>query len=167
MRLAESARAETMRQKRRSSASSLRVSHSQITSTRQPIERSDSATRRSRSMLDENLLCQNVGRVAGVVANRQPAWRCQKQPCTNTKVFRAGKTMSGRPGSLRSCTRNRRPAACMYRLTACSGRVSRGPIPAIIRDRVVVSTTSTTHQLLPRGAALLATALCLNAGPAW
>lgn len=58
--------------------------------------------------------------------------------------------MSGRPGRRLSCRRNRRPQLCRYRLTANSGAVSTGPIPAIIRERVFRSTISAIVQITIR-----------------
>lgn len=57
-----------------------RNAHSHTTATRQPSSLSASSTRASRSTVLENFSCQNVAFEEGVVANRQPEWRCQKQP---------------------------------------------------------------------------------------
>lgn len=51
-------------------------------------------------------------------------------------------TRSGVPGSSRTWTRKRSPAACRYRRTVHSGAVSRPLIPDIMRDRVVGLTLS-------------------------
>jgi len=56
----------------------------------------------------------------------------------------SGSTMSGFPGSSRTCRRNRKPRWCRALRTKISGLVFRPRMPAIIRLRVAVSTMSAT-----------------------
>src|SRR5690625_3921902 len=53
-----------------------------------------------------------------------------------------GKTRSGRPTTFAACSRYRNPRACRARRRASSGFVSLPLIPAIIRERVALSTMS-------------------------
>src|SRR6056297_2102279 len=59
-----------------------------------------------------------------------------------TTARRFGSTRSGVPGRLRTFRRYRKPRACRARRTTISGRVSLPRMPAIIRDRVDLSTMS-------------------------
>ena len=122
-----------------------RVSHSQITSGIHPITCNWLMTLRSRAALPSNLRRQNSARVAGSVAYWHPGCRCQKQPWTKITVRNLGSTRSGQPGSFDTCKRYLNPRACRYRRTRSSGFVSAGPIAAIIRERVLASTTSTIN----------------------
>lgn len=79
-------------------------------------------TRRSRSWLDNTFVSQNSRRVAGSFPFRQ-ACPCQKHPLMNMTDLCLRKTMSGEPGSLWSCNRNRKPSACSSLRTANSGAV--------------------------------------------
>lgn len=119
-----------------------RRAHSHSVATRQPELKSASRTVLSRSTFEANLVRQNSGRVEGLVAKRQPACRCQKQPCTKTTAPYFGRAMSGRPRIFFACSRYRKPRACNARRNCNSGIVSFPPIPAIIRDRVSLITTS-------------------------
>lgn len=121
--------------------------HSHSIATRQPARRSATRTALSRSTLAENLVRQNSGRVAGFVVKRQPVCRCQKQPCTKTTAPYFGSTRSGRPGMFFACSRYRKPRACNARRSSSSGAVSLPLIPAIIRDRVSLFTTSVMSRL--------------------
>lgn len=112
-----------------------RVSHSQITSGSQPAVRNDSRTRLSRSVFLANFKRQKSAFDAGVVAWRQPGWRCQKQPWTRTTFRRDGKTRSGRPGRSRRWSRKRYPRRWARRRTIISGRVSRPRMRDITFDR--------------------------------
>ena len=125
---------------------SLRNAHSQTIATRQPASSRLRRLCRSRSTLESNFACQNSGRVAGVVAYGQSVWRCQKQPWTRHTARNRRNTRSGVPGSLRSCRRYLRPRAWRARRRTSSGRVFLLPIPAIIRERVVLSTMSVICQ---------------------
>ncbi len=62
------------------SAAGFRVSHSQITTTRQPADASADPVSKSRATFAANFDCQKSDRVFGSVAPRQPRCRCQKQP---------------------------------------------------------------------------------------
>ena len=62
------------------------VSHSQIVITRQPAARSAATVLASLKTFSSNLASQNLTRVFGIVVFAQPAWRCQKQPCTKITV---------------------------------------------------------------------------------
>jgi hypothetical protein len=106
-----------------------------------PKRRSWRFTLLSRNVLDSNLFNQNVALLDGVVENLHRAWRCQKQPCTNTAVLYFASTMSGRPGNF-ACSLNRSPARCNALRTYSSGLVSFPRIPDIIRLRVFRFTTS-------------------------
>lgn len=121
--------------------------HSHSVATRQPAFRSASRTVLSRRTLDENLVRQNSGRADGFVVKRQPACRCQKQPCTKMTAPYFGSARSGRPGILFACSRYRKPRACNARRNSSSGSVSFPLIPAIIRDRVSLFTTSVMSPL--------------------
>ncbi len=125
-----------------SSAAVVRKLHSQTVATRQPDWSRSRWLRRSRSVFSSNLACQNSRRVVGVVVYGQPAWRCQKQPCTKHTARNLLNTRSGVPGSRRSCRRYRSPQACTARRRSSSGRVFLLPIPAIMRERVARSTMS-------------------------
>ena len=124
----------------------LRNAHSQTIATRQPVASSSWRLRQSRSTLESNFACQNSGRVAGEVAYGQPACRCQKQPWTKHTARNRGNTKSGMPESLRSCRRYLRPRAWRARRSTSSGRVFLLPIPAIMRERVALSTMSVIVQ---------------------
>lgn len=112
------------------SCCSSRVWHSHTISTRHPALRRAAAVRRSRATFASNLSDQKRIRDFGQYENLQPAWRCQKQPCTNMMVRYIGRTMSGEPGMSFRCTRNRYPSRWRVDLTISSGRVS---VP-LIRD---------------------------------
>lgn len=92
--------------------------------------------------LRANFSAQKSSRVEGVVANLQPGCRCQKQPFTSIAARHLGRTMSGLPGNRPSCRRKRNPDAWRARRTSSSGLVFCPLMPAIIRDRVVLSTMS-------------------------
>lgn len=137
------------RQYSSSRAPSCGSSHSQITMGVHPLLISASKLRRSLATLLVNLCCQKSARVFGVVANRQPACRCQKQPWTKSATLSPGNARSGEPGNRRSWSLNRRPAECRYRRTRSSGLVFLPAIPAIIRDRAFSSTMSVTAEASP------------------
>ena len=59
----------------------------------------------------------------GLVAYRHPLCPCQKHPFTIIATPYFGRTISGLPGSLRSCSRNLNPRACSPFLTRISGLV--------------------------------------------
>lgn len=124
------------------SAPSDRTAHSQTSATRQPAFVSSSMPLASRATLDSNFVCQNSALVLGVVANRHPGCRCQKQPWTRITAFHLGSTMSGRPIIPFTCRRNRNPRRCSALRISRSGRVLLCRMPAIMRERVAGSTTS-------------------------
>jgi hypothetical protein len=100
-----------------------RTSHSQISMTRHPIASNAVRFARSRRTLPRSFFAQKSRRVFGNEARGQALCLCQKQPWTNTTVRQRGRTMSGVPGSPRSCRRNLRPAACKADRTSTSGAV--------------------------------------------
>jgi len=116
--------------------------HSHTSKTLQPASISSALVLMSRSMVWRNFSAQNSGRVAGEVANRQPSWRCQKQPCTKTHVLYCASTMSGHPGRTRTWIRNLKPWACRNFRTFSSGLVFLLAILDIMRERVSELTTS-------------------------
>lgn len=99
------------------------TSHSQISMTRHPIASNAVRFARSRRTLPRSFFAQKSCRVFGNEARGQSLCMCQKQPWTNTTVRQRGRTMSGVPGSPRSCRRNLRPAACKADRTSTSGAV--------------------------------------------
>lgn len=99
------------------------VSHCQTVSAVHPRSRSSASTFRSRCRFAENLLCQNSVLVLGTVARWHPSCPCQKQPWTKMTFRRDGNTMSGEPGSFRTCNMYRYPNAKVVRLTTSSGCV--------------------------------------------
>lgn len=114
----------THRARRRRSLSSFFSSQLHTVTTRQPCAVSSLRTLRSRAQLRRNFSSQNSVRVAGIVAPRQPLWRCQKQPCTKTTVRCLGNTTSGFPTILRPVfSRKRKPNECNIRRTSTSGFV--------------------------------------------
>jgi hypothetical protein len=124
------------------SAPSSLIEHSQTMATFQPNSRSASRFRLSRFTVSANFDFQNRMLDEGLVQNAQCSCRCQKQPCTSIIALCLGSTMSGRPGSLATCRRYRSPRRCSSRLRPSSGLVSFPRIPAIILERVILSTTS-------------------------
>lgn len=74
------------------------VSHSHITSTRQPFSRNIASFRRSRWTFPSSLRRQKSDRVLGNRFREQPSCRCQKQPCTKIALRCGRNTRSGRPG---------------------------------------------------------------------
>lgn len=115
--------------------------HSHTVRTRHPSASSRSMSLLSRALLAANFSAQNSLRVDGIVEYLHP-WTCQKQPCTKSTAWNRGKTRSGEPGSLRSCTRYRRPSRCNALRSRISGPVSRCRTDAMIRERTVLSTVS-------------------------
>jgi hypothetical protein len=125
--------------------------HSQISMTRQPLLVSFCMLRVSRSTVWRNLSAQNSVRVAGTVANLQPMWRCQKQPCTNMHVLYLARTISGQPGRFFTWILNLNPLRCRNRRTFNSGIVFFPLMLDIIRERVSTLTTSIFTSLLSAG----------------
>lgn len=124
------------------SRSSSRVWHSHTTKGSQPASCSACRTRLSRSVFLANFERQKSTFEAGVVAYRQPGWRCQKHPWTRMTFRRDGNTRSGRPGKSRRWSRKRYPRRWARRRTAISGRVSRPRMPDITFDRFSAVKTS-------------------------
>lgn len=124
------------------SAPSSLTEHSQTIATLQPSFRKASIFRLSRLTVSPNFARQKGLLEAGLVQNAQCWCLCQKQPWTSTIALCFGKTMSGRPGMPATCRRYRSPRLCSARLRASSGLVSFPRIPAIILERVALSTTS-------------------------
>lgn len=126
-----------------------------MVTTRQPSERRDLALRLSLATFEASLIRQNSALDFGDTAYRQPRCWCQKQPLTSITARCLGRTMSGRPGNPRTCSRNLSPLAWRYRRTIISGRVFAPRIPDIILLRVATSTTSaigvTTPALVQAG----------------
>lgn len=147
--LSQSGRAESLllrnRARRFVSRCSSCVWHSQTISTRQPARRRAAAVRRSRATFASNLCDQKRTRDFGWYDSLQPAWRCQKQPCTNTMTLRRGSTKSGEPGNLRSCSRNRYPSRWTQERTTNSGAVSLERIRLIrsLRSRLLILSATT------------------------
>jgi hypothetical protein len=126
---------------------SARIAHSHTTPTRHPAARSSSRFRASRAAFLPSLSCQKSALFAGLVVKRHPACLCQKHPWTKTAARYFGKTISGLPGMSRTCSLNRKPIACSRFRKAFSGRVFAPRMPAIIRERVSLSTTSINSRL--------------------
>ena len=122
----------------------LRRAHSHTIATRHPPAARLSRTVSSRRMLAANFRCQKSALVAGVVAYRHPACRCQKQPCTKTVARNFGKIMSGLPVTSLAWRRYRNPRACNALRSVISGLVSFDLMPSIIRERVSWLTMSVT-----------------------
>lgn len=126
----------------------LSSAHVQTTATRHPADSSAFRFLRSRSTFASNFETQNLVLLDGVVAYLQPLCRCQKQPCTKTTARYLGRTRSGLPGRSLPCSLNLKPRPCSRLRSTCSGCVSAPRIPAIIRDLVARSTTSTIGKYL-------------------
>ena len=106
------------------SLSGLRVSHSQTTATCQPNRINSAIFLSSRRRFSSSLVDQKPALLLGLRVPRSHSVQpCQKQPCTKTAVRCLGRTISGRPGRSRRCSRNLRPRACMAFRTAISGAV--------------------------------------------
>jgi len=87
-------------------SASARTSHSHTTHTRQPISASTAMLAASRAAFLASFAAHQSRRVAGRTAFLQAgsAWRCQKHPRTSMTARRAGRTMSGLPGSSFTCS---------------------------------------------------------------
>ncbi len=131
-----------------SSLKARRTAHSQTTSTRQPSSFCAARSRISRARFADIFCSQNALFEPGFLKYRQPC-PCQKHPCTTTRAWYLGKTMSGLPGISLACSRYRKPCACSHLRTNISGFVFFPLIPDIIRLRVALSTTSTIAATLP------------------
>ena len=131
-----------------SSRSSLNL-HSQIVAVLQPSCCMEDRQRTSRSTFLANFCSHFSLLVFGVVANLQPLWRCQKQPCTNIAAPYLGRTRSGWQGiSGRRRSEKRNPLACKCFLTRSSGFVFRERMPDIIRERSSFETISAIFTLV-------------------
>lgn len=124
-----------------------RNSHSQTVRTRQPSFVSCCFTLLSRSLLPSSFCFQNCWLLPGHLKYLQ-SWQCQKQPCTKTTVWRDGNMRSGLPGRPPPPSRYRKPRECKVFRRKTSGLVSLPLMPAIIRLRVAVSTTSANDRRL-------------------
>ncbi len=99
------------------------VSHSQMTSTRQPSLFSAEICSVSLATLRSNFARQTAELEVGIVARSHRLCWCQKQPWTKIAFLRLGKTISGFPGKSRRWSRNRYPIWCAIRRTRNSGPV--------------------------------------------
>ncbi len=86
------------------------IAHSHIKITCQPSCLSFSILLVSLAWFASILVFQNSGRVCGSRKYLQLC-PCQKHPCTKITVRYLGRTISGFPGRLATCSRNRYPAA--------------------------------------------------------
>jgi hypothetical protein len=77
--------------------------------------------RTSRARFAAILICQNGGSLCRHLGKLKP---CQKSPSMNTTVRCFAKAMSGRPGSDRTCVRNRKPRLCSAARTRRSSGLS-------------------------------------------
>lgn len=98
--------------------------HSQIVCTFQPSDFNCLSTRRSLNLFESIFFVQKDTLLFDVARPALQECPCQKQPCTITILRLLGKTMSGRPGKVFTCSRNRKPSACNVRRTSSSGFVS-------------------------------------------
>lgn len=126
-----------------SAASAFLIEHSHTIATRQPACRRAMIFRLSRSTVSPNFFFQNDAFEAGLVAYEQFSCLCQKHPWTWIAARCFGRTMSGLPGRSFACSLYRSPRRCSARRRASSGFVSVPLMPAIMRDRVILSTIST------------------------
>lgn len=84
-------------------------SHSHTTIDLHPSFRSFDLFSESRSRFLWSFGIQYSKRLLGNRPSTQLECWCQKHPCTRMTFLRAGKTISGRPGSVFTCFRNLRP----------------------------------------------------------
>ena len=119
---------------RNSEAVILDSSHSQIVLTLQPNRRSLRSFSMSRALLPSSFGSQKPLLVCGTPLLGQRC-RCQKHPLTCKAMEYFGSTMSGHPGRLLTCSRNRKPIAWSAWRTMISGRVSFERMLAMIADR--------------------------------
>ena len=119
---------------RNSEAVILDSSHSQIVLTLQPNRRSLRSFSMSRALLPSSFGSQKPLLVCGTPLLGQRC-RCQKHPLTCKAMEYFGSTMSGHPGRLLTCSRNRKPIAWRAWRTVISGRVSFERMLAMIADR--------------------------------
>lgn len=127
-----------------------RSPHSQITMTFHPISFSSGTFLLSLAKLSANLTAHFSALFFGNVALGHATCWCQKHPWTNIAIRYFGSTMSGHPGSARSCSLYRKPRACRNKRTIISGRVFLARMPAIILDRVLESTMSIFGSILAK-----------------
>lgn len=85
--------------------------HAHNVITCQPLARSISSFRRSRSRLRSIFACQNAVFVFGSTNSLHPSCPCQKQPLTNIAVLYLRITISGLPGTLLTFSRYLYPCA--------------------------------------------------------
>lgn len=97
--------------------------HAHNVITCQPLARSISSFRRSRSRLRSIFACQNAVFVFGSTNSLHPSCPCQKQPLTNIAVLYLRITISGLPGTLLTFSRYLYPCAHSHFRTAISGIV--------------------------------------------
>ena len=123
-----------------------RSAYSHMIRTRQPVSKSSVADFLSLISLSLSFCRHKSFRVSGSF-ERAHLWRCQKVPWTNTTVRDCGKTRSGRPGRVLSCSRYLSPFACKPRLTSISGWVSRLRMQLILNWRYLALWTSVIPSL--------------------
>lgn len=118
--------------------------HSQTVRMRQPRPSSASSAIPSRTRVAAIFPCQNSRLVSGMW-NIGQSWPCQKQPCIKTTTPWRGKTKSGRPGSVETFNRYRRPRACRPRRISISGLVLRPMILLMFSRRCSMVSTSVNY----------------------
>lgn len=111
-------------------------SHCQITKASQPNFSRALRVSTSRVLFRRSLGSQKSWFVLGTSPVLQE-WECQKHPCTNITLRRAGKTRSGFPGRSCLCSRKRKPSRCTRLRTAISGNVSRPRIARMFSLRSI------------------------------
>lgn len=109
--------------------------HAHNVITCQPLARSISSFRRSRSRLRSIFACQNAVFVFGSTNSLHPSYPCQKQPLTNIAVLYLRITISGLPGTLLTFSLYLYPCVHSHFRTAISGIVPRLRICDIQRWR--------------------------------
>ena len=109
--------------------------HAHNVITCQPLARSISSFRRSRSRLRSIFACQNAVFVFGSTNSLHPSCPCQKQPLTNIAVLYLRITISGLPGTLLTFSLYLYPCVHSHFRTAISGIVPRLRICDIQRWR--------------------------------
>lgn len=112
----------------------MRSSHAHTVMDFHPRSSSSRRACASRSRFRAIFGCQKSIRVFGTRPFEHP-WPCQKHPCTNTAIFRLGKTISGLPGRSFRWSRYLKPARWSALRTAISGPVSFERTACMMRRR--------------------------------